>query len=125
LFEVLGEHGRTQLVRWLEAGISCGLLRASFDMDLTTMLLLGAYDRLVRTIVHASSKPKISFLVNSLHSLFVAGIGTKVALLAPDQAVHLSGSRTTRKKIGHVSTQTRASDGKPIPIRAQRVSREH
>jgi AcrR family transcriptional regulator len=59
----------------LKLGIKRGLYRRDLDVELVSMALAGAYDRIARQVCEADRKPDLARLLRMLDFAFMGGIG--------------------------------------------------
>ena len=73
--------------RWLRAGVAAGLYRPDLDPGVTTMLIAGAYDRLVRDVANQQRRPDLSLWCRQAIDLFTRGLLTAEARAVVDREV--------------------------------------
>jgi AcrR family transcriptional regulator len=59
-----------QLLRW---GVDQGLYRADLDVEVGSLVISGAYDRVVRDLVRQNRKPDLQALVTALQQMLLNG----------------------------------------------------
>jgi len=78
--------------RWLRAGVAAGLYRPDLDPGVTTMLIAGAYDRLVRDLANQPRRPDLSLWCRQAIDLFTRGLLTAEARAVVDREVMIAES---------------------------------
>lgn len=69
------ERSRKNLFGYLKAGVEKGVYRADLDVEVASLFLAGAYDRLAREVVRAPRKPAFPRLLKAAQRLVVSGVG--------------------------------------------------
>lgn len=73
--------------RWLRDAMAAGLYRPDLDPAVTTALIAGAYDRLVRDLASQREKPDLSLWCRQAIDLFTRGLLTGEARAVVDRKV--------------------------------------
>jgi AcrR family transcriptional regulator len=60
----------------LEKGVARGLYRSDLDLDLASLALAGAYDRIARQVCEAERRPDLAKMLRALDSALLGGIGS-------------------------------------------------
>jgi AcrR family transcriptional regulator len=74
LAEEFAERCRVDTMRKLEWGVQQKLFRADLDIELASLVLSGAYDRVTRALMRAERKPDFAALAVRLQHLMMAGL---------------------------------------------------
>jgi AcrR family transcriptional regulator len=97
LIDDFAERCRTHTKQFLEWGRSKGLYDKGLDVELASLLIAGAYDRVARQLVRADRKPNLRELFGSLQRLLVTGLGTEAFRQVADLKVsHQKQQRKAR-----------------------------
>jgi AcrR family transcriptional regulator len=87
LAEEFAERCRVDTMRKLEWGKRHKLFRADLDVELASLVLAGAYDRVMRSLLRATKKPEFSALAARLQHLILVGLVHPSASALVDSAV--------------------------------------
>jgi len=79
-------HIREMLLR----GVERGLHREDLDLDVTSLALAGAYDRLARQVVESPARPDLAKMLRAVDSALLGGIGSDAV------RAYLTSKSTTR-----------------------------
>ena len=60
-----------QLLRW---GVAHGLYRADLDVEVASLVISGAYDRVARELTRRERKPDLTVLVSELQKIVLGGV---------------------------------------------------
>ncbi|MBL8718026.1 MAG: TetR/AcrR family transcriptional regulator [Myxococcales bacterium] len=74
LVDSFAERARAQTVRWLETGIARGLYRKDLDIEVASLCISGAYDRIARRLVEMDKKPDIAAWLRSVQRVILLGL---------------------------------------------------
>lgn len=78
LIDEFAERSREQTERILRWGVQVGLYRADLDVEIASLVVAGAYDRLVREVVRKPRKPDLARVARALQRSLMLGIATPV-----------------------------------------------
>jgi hypothetical protein len=92
LIDEFAERNRVKMMMFLEWGKQEGFYRADLDVELASIVISGAYDRLARKLVHRERKPDLSALFGEMQRLILGGIAN------PEAGIIDSKVRNTRRK---------------------------
>jgi hypothetical protein len=73
LIDEFAERSRENTKRLLEWGAEHGLYRADLDVDVASLVMSGAYDRVVRDLVRRQRKPDLRAVVAELQKMLLVG----------------------------------------------------
>ena len=93
LMDEFAERSRINTIKFLEWGIQDGMFRADLDVELTSLLVSGAYDRVARQLVRAETKPDLPTLFANVQRALIAGMGSPATIRLLDASVSKRGSR--------------------------------
>src|SRR5262245_43968178 len=85
---------------WLRAGVAAGLYRPDLDPAVTTMLIAGAYDRLVRDLANQAKRPDLSLWCRQAIDLFTRGMLTGEARAVVDREVMIAVAEVDARAAG-------------------------
>jgi AcrR family transcriptional regulator len=74
LMNEFAERTRTQIARGLSRGVGRGTLRPDLDVELTSLAIAGAYDRVARELVMLERKPDLRRWLGAVQHLFLRGV---------------------------------------------------
>lgn len=99
LIDEFAERTRSNAKRFFAWGIEAGVLRADLDLEVASLVVSGAWDRVVRTlVVRGERKPDLAKLAEAMQRILMGGLaGPKMAPLF-DQAVRNGAGRGAAKK---------------------------
>ena len=60
----------------LRRGVERGLHRRDLDLEITSLALAGAYDRIARQVVESTSRPDLARILRAVDSALLGGIGS-------------------------------------------------
>jgi AcrR family transcriptional regulator len=103
LIDEFAERSRQKTKLFLAWGIAQKLFRADLDVELASLALSGAYDRVARALVRAERKPNLARTVGGLQRIVMAGLGSASLIRVLDSQVTkprttVRASRIQRKK---------------------------
>jgi AcrR family transcriptional regulator len=75
LMDEFADRVRRFIVNALDKGIDSGLYRDDLDIDITSLALAGAYDRLARQVCDSPRKPDLARMLRAVDSALLGGIG--------------------------------------------------
>jgi AcrR family transcriptional regulator len=75
LSDEFADRVRRFILESLRQGVARGLYRDDLDLEITSLALAGAYDRLARQVVEADKKPDFARMLRTMHSATLGGIG--------------------------------------------------
>jgi AcrR family transcriptional regulator len=90
LIDEFAERSRRNLEKSLVWGMRAGLYRPGLDVELTSLAISGAYDRVARDLVRRERKPDLRRLCRDLQRFIVRGVGLPHLLAAADRVVNNS-----------------------------------
>lgn len=67
---------RRQIFDALTIGVSRGIYRANLDLEVSSLVMAGAYDRIARQLVDADEKPDLVKILRAVDQVLIAGIGS-------------------------------------------------
>lgn len=76
LVDGFAEKARASTLQWLRWGQAQGLYRDDVDLEVASMAVAGAYDRVARAVITAEHKPDIAGWVSEVSRLVTRGLGT-------------------------------------------------
>jgi AcrR family transcriptional regulator len=84
LMDEFADRARRNAVKVFEAGIAKGLYRSDFDVELASIYVAGAYDRLARHVVRLEEKPDFVAMLRLMQRLVLRGLATDDVLCVFD-----------------------------------------
>lgn len=75
LVDSFAERTRLRTKGWIELGIARGYYRADLDVEVASLVVSGAYDRIGRQLVRLDKKPDIAAWVRSVQRVLLGGLG--------------------------------------------------
>ncbi len=87
LIDELAEQLRLAIRRWLAWGQPLGLYRDDLDLEVVSLAMSGAYDRVARFVVHQTRKPDLTALVDEMLRFEAHAIGTADYIAMIDRLV--------------------------------------
>lgn len=87
MVDEFAERAREELVAWLRWGAETGFYRADLDVEVTSLVMAGAYDRVVREIVRLRQKPDLRAWAEALRSALLSGVAGRAARHVLDRQV--------------------------------------
>lgn len=76
MVDEFAERCRVHTKRFLAWGVGQGVFRADLDVEVASLVIAGAYDRVARQIVHSTSRPDLRELCLKVQALMVSGLGS-------------------------------------------------
>ena len=76
LMDEFADRVRTFIFESLRKGTERGLYRADLDLDIASLALAGAYDRIARQVCDAEKKPDLAKILRAVDSALLGGIGS-------------------------------------------------
>jgi len=76
LMDEFADRVRTFIFESLRQGTERGLYRADLDLDIASLALAGAYDRIARQVCDAEKKPDLAKILRAVDSALLGGIGS-------------------------------------------------
>src|SRR5262249_35766210 len=80
LIDEFAERSRANTKRVLEWGMQRGLYRPDLDIELTSLVTSGAYDRIARQLVASPTRPELRAWLTSAQRIILRGILSREAL---------------------------------------------
>jgi AcrR family transcriptional regulator len=77
LMDEFADRARENAIRVLERGVIQGIYRADFDVELASIYVAGAYDRLARHVVKLEERPDFYGMLRLMQRLVLRGLGTE------------------------------------------------
>ncbi|MGZ3455809.1 MAG: TetR/AcrR family transcriptional regulator [Polyangiales bacterium] len=87
LIEAFAERTRERTKSMLQVGIERGLHRPDLDVEIASLVISGAYDRIARQIVRLDKKPDLRAWIRGIQRVLLAGISTDPVRAVFDQPV--------------------------------------
>jgi AcrR family transcriptional regulator len=101
LIDEFAERARAKSKEWLARGVERGVYRTGLDLDLASLLLSGAYDRVARQIVRLDTKPNIRAWLTKLQRMVILGLGApEVAAAVENRTLQDDDRRVTNRPRG-------------------------
>lgn len=107
LVDEFAERARDNAKAMLERGVSRGYYRADLDVEIVSMLVAGAYDRIAREIVKQTSRPDLRAWLIEVQRFVVLGLASPALRQMDDPPV------------SERSPTPRAARGRRSPARAR------
>jgi AcrR family transcriptional regulator len=73
MIDEFAERSRQNTKRLLRWGVDKGIYRADIDVEIASLVISGAYDRVARELIPRERKPDLSALVSELQKMLLAG----------------------------------------------------
>jgi AcrR family transcriptional regulator len=80
LMDEFADRARRNAVVALEAGIANGIYKRDFDVQLASLYVAGAYDRLARHVVRLEEKPDFVSMLRLMQRLVLRGLASEEVL---------------------------------------------
>jgi AcrR family transcriptional regulator len=93
LIDEFAERSRQNTKRLLRWGVDQGLYRADLDVEVASLVISGAYDRVVRDLVKRDRKPDLPSLVGALQQMLLQGAASAPLREVIDSKVKNRGRR--------------------------------
>ena len=93
MMDEFAERSRANMIRFLQWGIEEKMFRVDLDVELTSLLVSGAYDRVARQVVRQDTKPDLAKLFANVQKVLIAGMGSPSSARLLDAPVSKRGSR--------------------------------
>jgi AcrR family transcriptional regulator len=77
LIDEFAERAREHTKMYLERGIAAGHYRKDLDVEVASLLISGAYDRVARDLIRRTKKPDLRAWMREVQRLFLRGIGAE------------------------------------------------
>jgi len=87
LVDAFAERSRERTKEWLKVAVERGHYRADLDVEVTSLIISGAYDRTARTLVRLERKPDIRAWVACIQKVLLTGLASPAAVALVDHAV--------------------------------------
>jgi AcrR family transcriptional regulator len=75
LIDAFAERSRANIRKALERGMALGVFHEDLDVELTSLVIAGAYDRVARQLVRLDKKPDLRRWLAEVQRLVLTGIG--------------------------------------------------
>lgn len=98
LIDELAERARVQSQSVLAEGVRRGVYRDDIDVEVTSLVVAGAYDRLARDLVRMRKKPDLERWLAKAQRVILRGIATETAAGDLDQPVNFSSPPASRRR---------------------------
>ena len=100
--DAFAERIRGTVLGLLRRGVEMGLYRRDLDLELTALVMAGAYDRVARALVRAVNKPDLPAMLAEVQRLLVRSIATPdlLAIVDPPVTHRRPSKRPSRRKTG-------------------------
>lgn len=79
LVDEFAERARAQTRCWLEIGVESGLYREDLDVEVASLCIAGAYDRIARRLVELDKKPDVAAWLRAVQRVVLLGLVTEAA----------------------------------------------
>lgn len=79
LVDEFAERARAQTRCWLEIGVQTGLYREDLDVEVASLCIAGAYDRIARRLVELDKKPDVAAWLRAVQRVVLLGLVTEAA----------------------------------------------
>jgi AcrR family transcriptional regulator len=109
LIEAFAERTRERTKQMLRLGIERGLHRADLDVEIASLVISGAYDRIARQIVRLDKKPDLHAWIRGIQKVLLAGISTDPVRAVFDQPVNHDSVRNPEPPPVSTTSPTRVS----------------
>jgi AcrR family transcriptional regulator len=76
MIDEFAERSRQNTKKLLRWGVDKGIYRADIDVEIASLVISGAYDRVAREIMRRERKPDLIALVGELQKMLLAGAAT-------------------------------------------------
>jgi AcrR family transcriptional regulator len=96
LIDEFAERSRENTQRQLAWGVEQGLYRADLDVEVASLVISGAYDRVVRDLVKRERKPDLRAMAVSLQQMLLMGAAGPELAEMIDQKVRKSRAKGRR-----------------------------
>jgi len=83
------ERARAKTRALLERGVAHGYYREDLDVQVASLVISGAYDRVAREVVHADKKPDLPTLMRAVQKTLQLGVSTERFRRFVDQSVSI------------------------------------
>jgi len=112
LVDTFAERARERTKAWLELGIARGYYRPDLDIEVASLVVSGAYDRIARQLVRLDKKPDIAAWVRAVQRVLLGGLA---------EPSHLLRSSVHDPPVSQVVAPSRAkaASAAPAPIRSE------
>jgi AcrR family transcriptional regulator len=87
LIDEFAERSRQNTKRLLRWGVRQGLYRDDLDVEVASLVISGAYDRVARDLVHRERKPNLEQLLGELQRVLFGGIVHPLHVVVSDSKV--------------------------------------
>jgi len=77
LMDEFADRARRNAAKALEAGIASGIYQKDFDVELASIYVAGAYDRLARHVVRLEEKPDFASMLRLMQRLVLRGLASE------------------------------------------------
>jgi AcrR family transcriptional regulator len=97
LIDEFAERSRQNTKRLLRWGVDHGIYRADLDVEVCSLVISGAYDRVVRDLMRRDRKPDLAALVAELQKILLAGAaGAALREIIDSKVKNREGTRSKR-----------------------------
>jgi hypothetical protein len=87
LIDEFAERSRQNTARLLRWGVRQGLYRADLDVEVASLVLSGAYDRVARDLIRRQRRPDLARILGELQRVLLGGIAKKPLIEIADRRV--------------------------------------
>lgn len=109
LVDELAERARVQSKSLLADGIRRGIYRDDLDLELTSLVVAGAYDRLARDLVRMRTKPDLRRWLAQAQKVLLCGIASDAVVRDRDSPVNLSPGPDSGRRLRTAAARARSS----------------
>lgn len=95
LIDEFAERSRRHTMRMLAWGVRQGMFRGDLDVEVASLVIAGAYDRVARELVRRTRRPELGRLLAEVQRLLISGVASRV-LDTLDRAVNHRNRRPSR-----------------------------
>lgn len=74
LVDAIAERARERTRSWIELGIERGFYRPDLDVEVASLVVAGAYDRIARQLVRLDKKPELASWVRGVQRVLLGGL---------------------------------------------------
>ncbi|HEY7956128.1 MAG TPA: helix-turn-helix domain-containing protein [Polyangia bacterium] len=96
LIDEFAERSRRHTVRMLSWGVRQRMFRGDLDVELASLVIAGAYDRVARELVRRTRRPELARMLGEVQRLLLAGVQSR-ALASFDPKVNHRNRRPARR----------------------------
>ena len=84
LMDEFADRARRNAARALREGVASGIYKPDFDVELASLYVAGAYDRLVRHVVRLEERPDFISMLRLMQRLILRGLASEDAVIRLD-----------------------------------------